>query len=249
MAGDEITVTSPDGKKTKQLEYDWDSASDEPKRVKQLAELKDWVKTTLQEDIETPGEEIFKYTKSKAFGSTKPLSLDISKGDYITKEDGTVVEADFDRQSFPVEILKTFVDDNSGEVIYEVNMYAKEEKDDDGNVVFTASGSLDEDGEFKNAPSKAPVKAYIRDSEAKRQMIKTKLGKGKMRIGKMSNEDFYNQYFIAPLGKASSSSTASIKKVEATQKDLEEAAERGGMSTDEYKAYMLKEKGIEVIVK
>jgi len=223
LAGDEITVTSPDGKKTKVLEYDWDSESDETKRIKQLAEFKDWVKTTLQEDIEVPGEEIFKYTKSKTFGSSKNIPLDISRGDYIEKEDGTVVEVDFDRKNFPVEILKTFVDDNTGEVIYEVNMFAKEESDDDGNLVFTAMGSLNEDGEYENIPSKTRLKAYIRDSEAKRQFIKTKLSSGKSKFSRMSDEDFYNDFFIAPLGKSSSSSTSSTYTISGktySEKDL-----------------------------
>ena len=60
---------------------------------------------------------------------------------YIEKGDGTVAEVDFDRRSFPVEILRTFVDENTGEVVYEVNMYAKEEEGSDGNVVFKADGS------------------------------------------------------------------------------------------------------------
>ena len=245
---DIVIVTSPDGKKTKKLDYDYDSSSDEPKRIKQLAEFEEWVTTTLQEDIETPGEEIFKYTNSKTFGSSKNIPLDISKGDYIEKADGTVVEVDFDRKNFPVEILKTFVDDNTGEVIYEVNMFAKEEPDDDGNLVFTAMGSLNKDGEYENIPSKTRLKAYIRDSEAKRQFIKTKLGVGTKKIKKMSNEDFYNDYFIAPLGKGSSSSTSSGKKIEGTKEQFEKAAKDRGMSIDEYKDFYEKQ-GIEVIIK
>ena len=105
----------------------------------------------------------------------------------------------------------SFVDDNTGKIIYEVSMYAKEEPGADGNRVWSADGSLDKNGDFKNAPSKAPVKAYIRDSEAKRQAIKSSLGGGKSKFSSMSDEDFYNDFFIAPLGKGSSSITARQK--------------------------------------